>query len=76
MSVRQDETKQWRTLISVKRQKYFANNGNDMNCKKRCEIPRNVCTRVAFHGGSSHFFGIGIYPLSDTAGIGIFWSVL
>jgi len=26
--------------------------------------------------GSSHFFGIGIYPVSDTAGIGIFWSVL
>jgi hypothetical protein len=31
---------------------------------------------VAFHGGSSHFFGIGIYPVSDTAGIGIFRSVL
>ena len=30
----------------------------------------------AFHGGSSHFFGIGIYPIPDTAGIGIFWSVL
>ncbi len=35
-----------------------------------------VIIRVAFHGGSSHFFGIGIYPVSDTAGIGIFWSVL
>jgi len=31
-----------------------------------------VLTRVAFHVGSSHFFGIGIYPVSDTAGIGIF----
>ena len=31
---------------------------------------------VAFHGGSSNFFGISIYPLSDTAGIGIFRSVL
>ena len=27
-------------------------------------------------GGSSHFFGIDIYPVSDTAGISIFWSVL
>jgi hypothetical protein len=27
-------------------------------------------SRVAFHGGSSHFFSIGIYPVSDTAGIG------
>ena len=25
-----------------------------------------------YHAGSSHFFGIGIYPVSDTAGIGIF----
>jgi hypothetical protein len=33
-------------------------------------------TSVAFHGGSSHFFGISIYPVSDTAGIGIFWSAL
>ncbi len=24
------------------------------------------------HGGSSHFFGIGIYPVSDWLGIGIF----
>jgi hypothetical protein len=31
---------------------------------------------VAFHGGSSHFFGISIYPVSDTAGISIFRSVL
>jgi hypothetical protein len=27
---------------------------------------------VLYRGGSSHFFGIGIYPVSDTAGIGIF----
>ncbi len=33
-------------------------------------------TSVAFHGGSSHFFSIGIYPVSDTAGIGIFRLVL
>ena len=29
-------------------------------------------TSVAYHGGSSHFFGIGIYPVSDWLGIGIF----
>ena len=28
--------------------------------------------RVVYHVGSSHFFGIGIYPVSDIAGIGIF----
>jgi hypothetical protein len=27
---------------------------------------------VAYQGGSSHFFGIGIYPVSDWFGIGIF----
>jgi hypothetical protein len=35
-----------------------------------------VKNSAAFHGGSSHFFGIGIYPVSDTAGIGIIRSVL
>ena len=33
-------------------------------------------SRVVYHVGSSHFFGIGIYPVSDTAGIGIFRLVL
>jgi len=37
---------------------------------------RSVFGRVVYHVGSSHFFGIGIYPVSDTAGIGIFRSVL
>jgi hypothetical protein len=41
-------------------------------------FPRSVnCTetvvyRVVYHGGSSRCFGIGILPVSDVAGIGIF----
>ena len=29
-------------------------------------------SRVVYRGGSSHFFGIGILPVSDILGIGIF----
>jgi len=32
----------------------------------------STISKVAFQVGSSHFFYIGIYPVSDTAGIGIF----
>jgi hypothetical protein len=30
-----------------------------------------LVTSVAYHGGSSHFFGIGVYPVSDWLGMGI-----
>ena len=40
-------------------------------------ITNNLKSRVAYHGDTSHFFGIGIsWYISDTAGIGIFRSVL
>jgi hypothetical protein len=38
---------------------------------------KGVLSRVTYHGDTSHFFGIGISRyVSDTAGIGIFRSVL
>ncbi len=40
-------------------------------------IPLTLLSRVAYHGDTSHFFGIGISRYqSDTAGIGIFRLVL
>ncbi len=35
-------------------------------------IDNKHLTRVVYRGGSSHFFGIGILPVSDILGIGIF----
>jgi hypothetical protein len=43
--------------------------------EKSQEILIDENYKGGFHGGSSHFFGIVIYPVSDTAGIGIFRSV-
>ena len=31
---------------------------------------------VKYHGGSSHFFGIGIYPVSDWLGLGVYAKFL
>ena len=31
---------------------------------------------VKYRGGSSHFFGIGIYPVSDWLGLGVYAKFL
>ena len=35
-------------------------------------VLKGVIYSVVYHGGSSHFFGIGIYPVSDWLSISIF----
>ncbi len=60
------------TTCHIYADEVYAMSEDSSDDRQHKKAKKSVPTSVAYHGGSSHFFGIGIYPVSDWLGIGIF----